>query len=948
MIPLGFLHPIVLTALLTLPAIWWLLRMTPPRPRLERFPPTRLLLDIARREETPVKSPWWLTALRLALTAFLVIALAGPVWRPAAERYPGKGPLLLVIDNGWLAATDWQARKATAERVIAAAETAARPIMLLPSATLAPDLSAIDAATARRRLAALEPQPFTPDRAALLPAIEGALAARSADIVWISDAHENGSGREFAATLARLAGGRRLEIVTDSDRAPLGLKIIGNTHDALEVTIVRGKGGGPRRGSLRARDLRGRPIAEAAFALREEDTATTARFTLPVELRNEITRLEIVAERSAGAVQLLDQRWRRRLVGIVSGESNERAQPLLSPLYYVEKALAPYADLRRPRASEIPRAIAELVEENVSAIIMTDIGNLTETAARPLAEWVEGGGVLIRFAGPRLAAGDDPLVPVRLRRGGRILGGSLSWERPQRLAPFRDDTPFAGLTVTDDIRIVRQVLAEPGPDIAERSYASLADGTPLVTAARRGAGLVILFHVTADTTWSNLPLSGTFVEMLRRLVALSPGSIPAGTGAGAGTRDLRRADDALLPPFRLLDGYGAFTAPPPTAQPLPVSQFDGADPEVRHPPGFYGSKEAFRALNLLGAEDLLAALDLAGLPGIDAVRPLSAERPRDLRPWLFLLALALLSLDLLAVLPLNGRFRRWSLKPSGSAGLFLLAALLPASIDAGTAFAGQDGRNLSAADLAAIRATDKTRLAYVVTGNPRLDETSRAGLAGLTRALARRTALEPGEPVGLDIARDELTFFALIYWPIDPQGAPPPADVMARIDAFMKNGGTVLFDSRDGLRNAAGLGDAGGTPGRRRLRRILASLDIPPLAVVPPDHVLTRSFYLLDDFPGRYRDGRLWVEALPQADDDTQRPARSDDGVSSILITSNDFAAAWAVDESGAPLYPTIPDDPLQREFAFRAGINIVMYVLTGNYKADQVHLPALLERLGQ
>ncbi len=120
---------------------------------------------------------------------------------------------------------------------------------------------------------------------------------------------------------------------------------------------------------------------------------------------------------------------------------------------------------------------------------------------------------------------------------------------------------------------------------------------------------------------------------------------------------------------------------------------------------------------------------------------------------------------------------------------------------------------------------------------------------------------------------------------------------------------------------------------------------------MPRDHVLTKTFYLLRDFPGRFNSGQLWVEALPAANEDdeaSRRPARGGDGVSSIIITSNDLAGAWAMQADGQPMLPMVEGEPRQRELAFRAGVNIVMYTLTGNYKADQVHVPALLERLGQ
>jgi hypothetical protein len=108
--------------------------------------------------------------------------------------------------------------------------------------------------------------------------------------------------------------------------------------------------------------------------------------------------------------------------------------------------------------------------------------------------------------------------------------------------------------------------------------------------------------------------------------------------------------------------------------------------------------------------------------------------------------------------------------------------------------------------------------------------------------------------------------------------------------------------------------------------------------------VLTKSFYLLDRFPGRYDGGRLWVERA----DSEGATSGTTDGVSGIIIGSDDYAGAWALDENGAPMFATVPGSDRQREFAFRTGVNVVMYALTGNYKADQVHVPALLERLGQ
>jgi hypothetical protein len=550
-------------------------------------------------------------------------------------------------------------------------------------------------------------------------------------------------------------------------------------------------------------------------------------------------------------------------------------------------------------------------------------------AREELTRWIEEGGVLVRFAGPRLAAGDDDLVPVRLRRGGRILGGSLSWEQPQQLAPFPRESPFFGITAPADVTVSRQVLAEPDATLVDRTWATLTDGTPLVTAQRRGKGLVVLFHITADTRWSDLPLSGTFVDMLKRIVTFAGSMTTTDAGAARGARE-------VLPPTRILDGFGAFGPPPPTARPVPTGF--GGHATFEHPPGFYGPAEGLLAVNALSATDRLAPLDVSALNARREAYRMS--EPEDLRGPILLASLALLALDALVVFLISGGFSQLTRRRRPAAAAVAVLALGIALLAAPVALA-QGG------DTQALKSTLETRLAYVITGDSEADRISKAGLQGLTLFLAQRTALEAGEPVGLDPARDELAFYPLIYWPIVPSAPKPTREALEHIDAYMKQGGTVLFDTRDAVEAP---GDANRGPGMQALRTILSSLDIPELEPVRRDHVLTKTFYLLKDFPGRFNTGQLWVEALAAGNEDepASRPARAGDGVSSIIITSNDLAGAWALRQDGQAMLPLVSAEPRQREFAFRAGVNIVMYTLTGNYKADQVHVPALLERLGQ
>ena len=948
--PLSFAEPLLLTGLLSLPVLWWLLRVMPPRPKRVDFPPTRLLFDIAPKEETPSRTPWWLTALRLLAAALVIFAAAGPIWNPNEGAARSNTPLVLLMDDGWSAAASWDTRVQSADEMISNADADRRAVALVPMSETTRDITLMPAGTARVALRQLAPKPYAVERVEALPALARFLTATGdADIVWLSDGVDTGRSSEFTEGLKQTIQDRTLTIVEGGAPLPHALVAAENAAAKMTVKVLRANGGNADNGVIRALDQKGAPIGETRFAFKPRETETEASFDLPVELRNDIARLEVAGERSAGAVQLLDKRWRRRAIGIVSGATSDTAQPLLAATFYLTRALAPFADVRLGERGAPAVAIAQFLDQNLPMIVLADVGTLSSEIRDRLSAWIAQGGVLVRFAGPRLAAGDDDLVPVKLRRGGRILGGSLSWDKTQRLASFAADSPFAGLAVPKDITINRQVLAEPDATLAARSWASLADGTPLVTGERRDKGILALFHISADMRWSDLPMSGTFVEMLRRIVDMS------GTTSIAGAGVATEGSLETVAPARILDGFGAFGPPPLTAKPLRADFRDRASAD--HPPGFYGPAEGPLAVNALANADRLAPLDTSGLKARRA--SYTSAEPKDLRGILLSTALLLFLADAIIVAILSGGVTALLRRRSAAAAILLaivLAAFSPSLLRAqtpGTKLPSQKQTQSppnSSSDDFAIKATSQTRIGYVITGNADVDSIVKAGVTGLTLFLAQRTALEAGDPVGIDPSRDELAFFPLIYWPVIAGAPKPSQDAINRLDAYMKQGGTVLFDTRDAIDAPPGPGGESKTPGMLTLRELLGSLDIPELEPVPPAHVLTKTFFLLRDFPGRFTSGQTWVETLPRGDDEdgSDKPVRGGDGVSPIIITSNDLAGAWAMRTDGQPMLPLTPGEPRQREFAFRAGVNIVMYTLTGNYKADQVHAPALIERLGQ
>jgi hypothetical protein len=905
---LAFTQPWLLAALAALPALWWLLRLTPPAPRRIAFP-ALFLLRLESPEETPARTPWWLLLLRLLIAALLIVALAGPLWNPS-PRTGGSGPLLLVVDDGWASAPGWQVRRRALEGLLAQADREGREVAILRTAP-GRDGVALARGPARPVLEAIAgwaPQPWPVDRAAALEALDQS-GLGAAGVVWLSDGlagseAERAAAAALAQRLARL-GPVRILAEPVAERPPLLLPPT-PTADALELAVARAAPGPAQPLELRALGPAGEVLARSRLAFADAATEAKGRLELPLELRNRIGRLELVASASAGGVVLFDERWRRRAVGLYGSHHAAASQPLLGDLYFIQRALAPFAELREG-------GVDELLATPLSLIVIADVGRIGDAERERLERWMGEGGVVLRFAGPRLAASGDDFVPVRLRQGERQLGGAMSWSEPLPLAAFDARGPFGGLAPSPEARVSRQVLAEPGPELSRAVLASLADGTPLVTARQVGQGWLILVHTTANTAWTSLPLSGLFVDMMRRILAMAPGT-------GGRLEGALEAD-------QVLDAYGRLGEPTVGLAPIDSASVDEVRPGPEHPPGLYapaglapGERDdvARVALNLQKAVPALLPLDGEILRA--RLEPYREGAERDLAPWLLLTALVLALVDLAIAYAFRGLLP--ALRPAAAAALLLLAGLPSAR----------------AADDETIRMlTAETHLAYVLTGRAEIDELSRAGLLGLGQVLAQRTSIETGEPVPVDPSADDLALFPLLYWPVPPDHPDLTAEARDHLRAYLRSGGMILFDTKD----AAALfpGQGGGGPGEQRLAELLSGVSLPPLIPLPEDHVLTKSFYLLQDFPGRFAGQPVWVE---------QAPPGVNDGVAGIVIGANDWAGAWAIDGNGTALLPVEPGGEVQREMARRFGVNLAMYALTGNYKTDQVHVPALLERLGQ
>ena len=902
---LSFGNPIALWGLLSIPGIWLLLKIYPPAPKTIFFPAIKFLTNINNDEETAGNTPLWLLLFRILLVIILILAFAQPIYN-AKPNFLNNNPLLLIVDNGWSSSINWEKRKENLIEYVDRAEQQKIPIIILPTAPknniLKEKLLLLNASDAKSYIELLTPNPWPSDYRLLNEKIEELSKDKNYNIIWLWDGidHENDDSSQIFSKKLESIG--NLNVIDFLNSSPIKIikKVSNSDNNNLSIEIQRNFGSLEEIIFIRANGNNGKLLNRKQLTFKENERIISTDLIIPNDLRNELISVSIENVNNAGAVYLSDEKWRKRNVGIYGDKEAFRTQPLLSPAYYLDRAINSFHKV------EISQ-IEDLIKSELSVIILPGVGTLGEDINSKLKTWIRNGGILIRFAGPNLEGSNTDLLPVKLRSvDSRAFGGALSWTEPVSIKTFSKRSPLFGIKIDKDILIKKQVIAEPSSDLITKTWATLEDGTPLITGEKYDKGWNVFFHITANADWSNLPLTGTFVEILDKIINMSMGQMD-------------NTDIIPLHPYKLLDGFGRLVEPTSEALPTDFNK-ENLTPSSGHAPGYYGNELFMRSLNLGNKLESLSPQTIT-FSEETVIERFSSKNTLNFKSYLLVTLLILIFLDYFISLNIRGRINLNKLLNLSK--LIIIISIFQVTFNTNFAEA-----NTKASAL-------ETHLAYVLTLDEEIDSTSYLGLYELTRVLRERTSVEAGPPIGINIAKDDISFYPVIYWPILSNEDFLSDITIKKIQDYMKNGGLIVFDTRDQSPN--NIITKKDSQEQQYLRAILKSLDLPALIEVPENHVIRRSFYLLDELPGRYTGGSVWVEA-------TARNSR--DGVSSIIIGGNNWAAAWAKDNTNKPIYTVIPGGEKQREFSYRFGVNLVMYAMTGNYKADQVHIKSILKRL--
>ncbi len=423
---LAFLNPWVLAGMAFLPVLWFLLRVTPPAPRLIVFPAAHFMLGLDAQKQVPSKTPWPILLLRILATALIILALARPVLNPG-EAVMGSGPVRIVMDNSWSSAQTWRMQTLQAIDIIERAGRERRSLYIVttapePGKTTPMMLGPLTKGEAESTLRGIKPLPWLSnyDEAATL--LEGAREKASIQSYWLSSGQREGSPDLFIRTLQSQGGLVFIEpsaiqrpVLLRPDKAKAG-------EAAAMVEVNSGTPAGvPLSVQVLARD--GKLIDSQDIVTDGSKIAFKVMFDLPSQLQNQVSRMQVAGRRSAGSTLLFDSGSYRRSVGITTSGGTEEKAALTDASYYIKRALEPFADVQET-------ALGDLLEKDVSVIVLPDVGAMPPEELDELEGWVREGGLLIRFGGPNMTQGDNFLTPVVLGRGGRTMEGALGWDQP--------------------------------------------------------------------------------------------------------------------------------------------------------------------------------------------------------------------------------------------------------------------------------------------------------------------------------------------------------------------------------------------------------------------------------------------------------------------------------------------------------------------------------------
>ncbi len=893
---IGFINPYALWGLLSIPIIYYVVRSFPPAPKTFEFSSIYLLKSFNTKITTKSNCPLWLLIFRI----FLILLLIAYYSKPYLDKSKINKDIenyVVYTDLGWSLASEWNKYKNTIHNIMLEANTLKKNFYLVNNSDKENN-DYMRFSTTKNLFAYFEkntPNPWQINTENLLENLNKLKFKKNSRYFYIFSNYD-------------IQSIKKRNIIKDIREKHPDLKIINLVKSVrlIEEPIINGekiqikvKRFGELTKSnfvLKITSYSGQIVLSKTYEFADKSTTTTINEKFPISVINQLKKIEIIGERHAAATFFFDDFHKKKEIGILlEGKSYEKS-PFLSPVYYIEKAL-------NKENKIIFGKLDKLLDSKVNILIFPDKGEINTKLSKNLEKWLSSGGLLIRFSGPKLAKKSSKFLTTDNKNIKiRFMGGTLSQKNTIGIEDFPNNSIFRDLIIPKDIIIKKQLLLDFKNETSSNILASLKDGTPLVSSKDYGKGKILLFHFTANNDWSNIPMTSLFVDMLARATLLNQ------------IDEINSFKEVNIK--YQINGFGELEKTDKIIKSRDSFALRSSFPNKRNIPGIYENEELSIAFNLAGKVDtkFFEDKDFYNRKTSDEF----SKSVYDLSNILLFLFLIISALDILVSSLLKNNINLFKIMKNKMSiiNLFILFILL-------SKFNYLEANNLA----------NGTYLAYVKNKDQKINEISYRGLLSLSKALDRRTSISPKGVEEINLSEDDIYYFPIIYWPTGKELTKLVPKIKIKIKNYLNNGGIILFDASAFFKDIS----LGKKNKYREITKYFEQISLNELTPISNNHTLSRSFYLLNNYPGRWDRGTLLVDS---------NSINTNDGVSSIILGFNDWASAWAFDDNNFPLFPVVPGGERQRELAFRVGINVIMYALTGNYKNDQIHSKSILNRL--
>lgn len=864
---ISFENSLILWLLLSLPIIFFISKLRPQKKYFGKFAGFFILKQIETTSNIPKNSPLWLKVLRTIFGFCLIIGFSGPYLIEHSNQ-TDKKPILFIVENDVALGNEIDEINNSIKAIITNPNNIGREYKIIalfdPQKILENNKSInfqIDVAN------------FKINRETIIPKIKA--INNEYEIHYFTNDIESQSDNLFFEILKTKSNNNIFAHRPQKNFATI--KTITNDNNTLKLGIFATKSDIFK---INAFDKNGQNIAKF------NANSNAANLTIGQDKISKIAYFEIEGQKNAGGVFIIDKNLIKPIV--LSPKLINTEQPLISDAHFIWSSLKIFAN-------PIDLEFDKIHKQNPNAIIFGDIAGFNNNETRILKNYMENGGTIIRFIGPKAIANpNDEILSANISSQIHKITTGFG-VKPVVLLPFAKNSSFSNIQIPQNILVQNSIhfaqSAKPSEIIAQ-----LSDGSPYLSMKNFGRGKLYMFHINAAPIWSNAALSTFHMELIKEIIIQSKFIVKNAYDLNIQTtlnQTIEINKNGNL--NRELERINSINTP--------ITSEIFANEKL--PPGLYENDGNALALNI-GASFKNAKI--INLP--DFIKISNAENDKNKFSDIFLIiAFILLFLDVI-------------LTSTNLKNIFKFAILIYAF--------NLFSPNLSYAQITTLK--DDLKLAYIITNDQANDKQSQSGLLGLANALEQRTNIEPNGTIGINLEKDELAKHPIIYWLIPKNGMEISQKSRDALNKYMQNGGILFIDTQAlGMENSRA---------QNNLKKAVYGLKIPPLEKVPPDHVLKKSFYLLQNFQGFYKNSSLWVESAASKD------VSANDGVTPIIISDGNFARLWA--GSKGQSITTIFGGNFDDELGIRAGINIIIYALTGQYKGDQIHINSILKKFNR